>query len=215
LLAGATRTERVVTTHSFDLVVVRHGRTAWNAAGRFQGHTDVPLDDAGRAQAAAIGAALAGETFARAVASDLTRARETAEIVLGERDVRLDLDPRWREMRFGTWEGLTWTEIVARYPALANRPPAGVRFYTPEGGESFDALCERVASALADLDAEAEDGTRVLIATHAGPLHALLRVALGADAADALAVRFSPASITRIALAPAGASLVELNHTLP
>jgi broad specificity phosphatase PhoE len=198
-----------------ELVVLRHGRTEWNAGGRFQGHTDVPLDATGRAQARALGVVLADERFDAAYASDLARARETAEIVLEGRDADLELDPRWREMRFGVWEGLTWAEIVARDPALAERSATAPKFYTPDGGESFDECCARVADALATIRARAHDGARVLVATHAGPLHALLRVALGESEAAALAVRFSPASITRLAFDGANARVVELNRTAP
>jgi broad specificity phosphatase PhoE len=196
------------------LIAVRHGRTAWNATGRFQGQTDVPLDDEGRAQARAVGAMLASDTIDAAVASDLARARETAEIVLGERDVALRFDERLREMRFGVWEGLTWSEIVERYPETANRSPITPRFHTPAGGESFEDVCVRVADSLAAIDATiARDGGRILLVTHAGILHALLRVALGQSEAEALGVKFSPASVTRLALDRGGARLLELNRT--
>jgi broad specificity phosphatase PhoE len=196
--------------------VVRHGRTAWNASGRFQGHTDIPLDDEGRLQARAVARMLADDSFDVAVASDLARARETAEIVLGDRGVALDLDSRWREMRFGTWEGLAWNEIVERQPELAEHSSTAPRFYTPPGGESFDDVCDRIADALAVLDSRVERGARVLVATHAGPLHALLRVALGRDESEALGVRFSPASTTRIAFdGGGGARVVELNRIAP
>ena len=204
-----------VFSHAFELVVVRHGRTAWNATGRFQGQTDVPLDDTGRVQARGVAELLRGEQFARAIASDLGRARETAEIVLAGEPPALEFDERWREMRFGSWEGLVWDEIVARQPELATKSSTTPRFYTPPGGESFDDLCERIADAIADIDARANDGDRILVATHAGPLHALLRVALGNSEADALGVRFSPASVTRLALAPGSARVVDLNLTAP
>jgi broad specificity phosphatase PhoE len=197
--------------HAFELVVLRHGRTEWNEGGRFQGHADIPLDDTGRAQARALGGYLAARTFARALSSDLARARETAEIVLGERGPGIELDPRWREMRFGTWEGLRWDEIVARHPELAVRPAKTPKFFTPEGGESFDDLCVRVREALSAIADAAHDGDAVLVATHAGPLHALLRVTLGANEADALGVRFEPATVTRLALTPEGARVLELN----
>jgi probable phosphoglycerate mutase len=202
-------------SHAFELVVVRHGRTAWNATGRFQGQTDVALDDTGREQARGVAALLRGERFSRAIASDLGRARETAEIVLDSEPPALEFDARWREMRFGSWEGLVWDEIVARQPELATTSSTTPRFYTPPGGESFDALCERIADAVADIDTHAHDGDRIFVATHAGPLHALLRVALGSSEADALGVRFSPASVTRLALAPGAARIVDLNLTAP
>ncbi|GAC1310326.1 MAG: alpha-ribazole phosphatase [Vulcanimicrobiaceae bacterium] len=199
--------------HDIALAVVRHGRTAWNADGRFQGQTDVPLDDTGRAQAAALGALLAGDVFDVAIASDLGRARDTATIVLGARELALDLDPAWREMRFGIWEGLAWPQIVAGQPELARDAAAKPKFYTPDGGEAFDDVCRRVEAALRALDARVGNGARVLVVTHAGVLHALLRVVLGESEAAALDVRFSPATVTRFALGPAGNRLVELNRS--
>jgi probable phosphoglycerate mutase len=197
--------------HDVALAVVRHGRTAWNADGRFQGRTDVPLDDTGRAQAAELRHFLARDVFDLAITSDLVRAYETATIVLGPREMTLEVDPAWSEMRFGTWEGLAWPEIVARYPHLADDAAVKPKFYTPEGGEAFDDVCERVRAALRAIDQRVENGSRVLVVTHAGVLHALLRVALGEDEAAALGVRFSPATVTRFALGPAGNRLVALN----
>jgi broad specificity phosphatase PhoE len=200
------------TAVSLELIVVRHGRTAWNDVGRFQGHSDVPLDETGRSQARSLALYLSRVPLARAVSSDLVRARETAEIILEGRDIALETDPRWREMRFGVWEGLTWPEIVERNPDLATRPANVPRFYTPEGGESFDELCARVRLALEALTATAAEGQTLLVATHAGPLHALLRVALGESEASALGVRFLPATLTRFALGPEGARVTQLNH---
>jgi broad specificity phosphatase PhoE len=198
----------------FELAVVRHGQTAWNADGRFQGQSDIPLDATGRSQALALGAYLSNVAFAFAVASDLSRATETAQAILANRDVELERDPRWREMQFGAWEGLTWKEIVARNPELAERPANAPRFYTPQGGESFEAVGERVADAVASLAERASEGSRILVVTHAGPLHALLRVLLGESEAAALGVRFVPASVTRFALSPAGARIVDLNRSV-
>jgi broad specificity phosphatase PhoE len=196
-----------------SLTVVRHGRTAWNESGRFQGHTDIALDAEGRAQAGRLAGLLRNERYDAAFASDLARARETALTILGERAALLVLDQRWREMRFGTWEGLTWAQIVQRQPELAAERAVKARFYTPDGGESFDDLCARVASALADLERASANAPNVLIATHAGPLHALLRVALGDERSDALGVRFSPASVTRLRWDGATWELLALNVT--
>jgi broad specificity phosphatase PhoE len=193
------------------LTVVRHGRTAWNEAGRFQGQTDIPLDEEGRAQARRLAARLRDERYDAAFASDLARARETAETILAERAETLALDPRWREMRFGSWEGLTWAQIVERDPELALDRATKPRFYTPSGGESFDDVCARVERALADLLRAVPNGANVLIVTHAGPLHALLRVTLGDERSDALGVRFTPASLTRLRWNGANWELVALN----
>lgn len=195
------------------LTVVRHGRTAWNDAGRFQGQTDIPLDAEGRAQARRLGERLGERRYDAAFSSDLARARETAEAILGDRAASLVLDPRWREMRFGAWEGLTWQQIEARYPDVRAEHAVRPRFYSPAGGETFDELCSRVASAVEDLRRAGSHASRVLVVTHAGPLHALLRVALGEERSDALGVRFSPASVTRLRWDVARWELDALNET--
>ena len=92
------------------LLLVRHGETDWNAEGRLQGHTDRPLSDYGRGQARGLAEELEGEELEAIYASDLARARETAEIV-GERlGLPVVLDPDLREKDWGTWEGLTAVE---------------------------------------------------------------------------------------------------------
>ena len=194
---------------------MRHGRTAWNVDKRFQGHTDVALDEGGRAQARALAAFLRGERFDAAVTSDLSRARETAETIAAPHALAVESDARWREMQFGAWEGLTWPQIVARFPEIEAGKYGLPKFVTPRNGESFEQLCARVGSALASLREGWGAGGRVLVVTHAGPLHALLHVALGNDEAQALAVRFTPAGITRLRVGDSGAALVSLNETLP
>jgi broad specificity phosphatase PhoE len=196
-----------------ELICVRHGRTAWNADKKFQGHTDVPLDDEGRAQAAALAALLAHERIDAAAASDLARAAETARIVLGSRAVPLRLDPDWREMQFGEWEGLTWEQIVAANPRLGETGATSVKDYTPGGGESFAELCARVSRAVERVAADAGEDGVALVATHAGPLHALLSVLLGDDEREALHVRFLTASVTRFRRANGVWRLARLNQT--
>ncbi len=193
-----------------QLICVRHGRTAWNADKRFQGHADIPLDDEGRAQATALAALLRNDRIDAAVSSDLARAAETARIVLGPRDVPLRLDPDWREMQFGEWEGLTWEQILTANPQLDATNQTAVKAYTPGGGETFDALCERVARAVERITGEVGDDGVGLVATHAGPLHALLRVLLGDTE---LKVRFLTASVTRFRRTNGVWTLARLNQT--
>lgn len=97
--------------------LARHGETDWNAAGRWQGQTDIPLNDVGRAQAKALGARLRDLGIRTVASSDLARARETAEIVSRELGLELGyVDPTFRERAYGIFEGLTREECVARYP---------------------------------------------------------------------------------------------------
>ena len=98
------------------LLLARHGETPWNAEGRYQGQSDIPLSSVGEAQARALGERLRGVPITRAVASPLGRARQTAEFALGERRAILSTDPGLMEIAHGTWEGLLASEIDARDP---------------------------------------------------------------------------------------------------
>jgi broad specificity phosphatase PhoE len=154
-----------------ELFLARHGETDWNVAGRWQGHTDVPLNATGRAQAAALAERLRGEGIAAVAASDLARARHTAEIVAGALGLAVALvDPDLREQRYGHFEGLTPRECEARHPEAWARyvadPKAG-----PPGGESRAALLERVVRGIG---AAARLSGRALVVTHGGALRALL-----------------------------------------
>jgi broad specificity phosphatase PhoE len=98
------------------LIVVRHGRTAWNATGRYQGHADRPLDATGRAQAAGLVPVLAPLRPVRIVTSDLRRARDTAAPLARASGLALHPDPGLREVDVGAWEGLTRAEAAERHP---------------------------------------------------------------------------------------------------
>ena len=98
------------------LILVRHGETDWNRDGRWQGHADRSLNDRGREQSRALADALAGEDVAAVYASDLSRARETAEIVAARLGRPVGVDARLREVDVGGWSGLTMAEIEARFP---------------------------------------------------------------------------------------------------
>jgi broad specificity phosphatase PhoE len=180
-----------------ELICVRHGRTAWNALRKFQGQTDIPLDDEGLAQAQALAAHFRDEHFDVALTSDLTRARTTAEAILGERDVVLELAPEFREMHFGLWEGLTWDEIVGRWPELDAASEKAPMHYTAEGGESWDALCARVETALRALTQRMGPDDRALIVSHAGVMHGIVRSLTAAAGTAASPIRFSPGGIIR------------------
>ncbi|GAB2609523.1 histidine phosphatase family protein [Novilysobacter erysipheiresistens] len=98
------------------LILARHGETPWNAEGRYQGQSDIPLSPVGEGQARALGERLREVPITRAVASPLGRARQTAEFALGERRAMLSTDPGLMEIAHGTWEGLLASEIDARDP---------------------------------------------------------------------------------------------------
>lgn len=154
------------------LFLARHGETDWNAEGRWQGQTDVPLNPAGRAQALALAERMRPEGIAAVASSDLARARATADIVagaLGLGGVRVDRD--LREQGYGRFEGLTRHESEARFPAEWARYAADWRV-TPPGGEPYPELVRRVRSALGRLAAELPPPALVIM--HGGAIRALL-----------------------------------------
>jgi broad specificity phosphatase PhoE len=144
------------------LLLVRHGETDWNAEGRLQGHTDRPLNDFGRRQAELLADQLSGERFDAVYASDLARARETAEIV-GERlGLTVVLDPDLREKNWGSWEGLTPAERDA----------------VDYVGESTEEHRARMLGSLRRI-AERHPRGRVLVVTHGGSLRRVQAAASG------------------------------------
>ncbi|MFJ6199690.1 histidine phosphatase family protein [Micromonospora sp. NPDC092111] len=148
------------------LVVWRHGNTDWNAASRVQGQTDVSLNDLGREQARAAAPLLAALRPDAVVASDLSRAADTAAALAQLTGLPVRTDPRLRERHFGQWQGLALTEAAERFPAEYARWRAG----DPDPGagiEPLDDLGKRVGEALLAA-AELADGGTVVIATHGG-----------------------------------------------
>lgn len=150
---------------------VRHGQSTWNAEGRWQGQGDPPLSALGRAQAERVADELAAAGIARLVASDLARARETAEILGARLGLAPLFDPALREHDVGAWSGLTHAEIEGRWPGELARFLAGDLALRPGGGESRLALRARVRSAVARLAASAPGA--VALVSHLGVLHAL------------------------------------------
>jgi broad specificity phosphatase PhoE len=136
-----------------ELLFVRHGETDWNAEGRLQGHTDRPLNDHGRRQAKELAERLSEAGADAIYASDLARAKETAEIV-GERlGLPVVIDPDLREKNWGNWEGLTGDE----------------RVHVEYVGESTEDHRERVLRAVRRI-AERHPDQRVVVVTHGGSL---------------------------------------------
>jgi broad specificity phosphatase PhoE len=136
-----------------ELLLVRHGETDWNAEGKLQGHTDRPLNEYGRRQAQALADKLAGESIDAVYASDLSRARETAEIVGEKLGLTVAVDPDLREKNWGNWEGLTSDE----------------RLHIEFEGETSEAHRDRTLSAVQRI-VERHPGERVVVVTHGGSL---------------------------------------------
>ncbi len=129
---------------SQTIYIIRHGETDWNRQKRFQGHTDIALNDEGRLQAVRLAMKLADVLpFDRLVASDLLRARETAEILNRGYNTPIAVDEELREMNFGQWEGLNITAIQERWPDELQEWYTSGQLTVP-GGESQEELFQRV-----------------------------------------------------------------------
>ena len=164
------------------IVLARHGETDWNRVGRWQGHADPPLNDAGRAQAADLAEQLVGDGVTAVYSSDLRRASETAKVVADRLGLDVVEDPGLREIDVGSWSGLTREEVRERYPegfALWLGGEIG------HDGETREELTDRVVASVERI-AEAHDGDTVLVVTHGGAIRALRRHA-GGEPGDPIA----------------------------
>lgn len=149
-----------------QIIVWRHGRTEWNATGRFQGQADIELDAVGRQQAAAAAPVLAGTSPVRLVSSDLKRAYATATALAELTGLRVETDPRLREIHVGSWEGLTAAEVAELDPERAAKYEHGVDVRRSATGETVAEVGDRVAAALAEIGDAAPDGTTVVVTMH-------------------------------------------------
>jgi probable phosphoglycerate mutase len=150
-------------------LIVRHGETEWNAAGRLQGWRDSPLTANGRAQADAIAARLTRESVDALVASDLGRTQATAAPIAAELGLAAACDPGLRERCYGILEGMTWAEIEQRHAEAYARLVARDQDYRVPEGESGIQFRDRVFGAFARL-AEIHGEARVAVVTHGGVL---------------------------------------------
>jgi broad specificity phosphatase PhoE len=163
------------------LLIIRHGQSVWNAAGRWQGWSDAPLSEAGIDQAVLAGQALAAAGVEPGIvaASDLARARVTAELIACELEYEkpLVIDPDLREQDLGKWNGLTNQEISARWPEEFEARRAG-NLGTVPGGEAGGAFGRRCVGAVRRVAARGAD---VALVAHGGVVIALEQ-ALGISA---------------------------------
>jgi broad specificity phosphatase PhoE len=159
------------------LLLVRHGETDWNRDQRWQGHSDTPMNERGRQQARELATTL--EPPDRIYASDLARARETADILAAELDVPVVLDKRLRERSFGAWEGLTSPEIEQRFAAEIARWRARQGAGAADA-EPFEAFVRRVGEFLEEVSAR-HPGEVVLVVAHGGTIRAIHAIAMGLD----------------------------------
>ena len=166
-----------------EIILIRHGETAWNAERRLQGHIDIPLNAQGEYQARALGASLQATPLAAIISSDLQRAHQTAQAVAAwhKRQIHaLQIDPDLRERCFGAFEGLHYDEIARRYPqAFALWQARDAEALMPAGervGESFRQFYTRSMAALVRW-AVRYPGQSIAVVAHGGVLECAYRAA--------------------------------------
>jgi probable phosphoglycerate mutase len=163
-----------------NIILIRHGETAWNAERRLQGHLDIPLNGEGERQARLLAEALSPEAIDIVVASDLQRARQTAQAVATLRGLPLQIDPGLRERCYGGFEGLLYSEIEQRFPAeFAAWQARDIDAILPSGkncGETFRQFYTRATNAILGL-ARAHPGRTLAMVAHGGVLECAYRMA--------------------------------------
>ena len=175
------------------ILLARHGETEWNSEGRYQGQGfDIPLSATGRSQAEALASRLADFDFTRIVSSPLLRARQTAEIVLGNRSVPVTLDPDLMEIAHGDWEGCLDAEVKKRDEPRRRAWRETPHLVTLPGGESLEQVMVRAWSALCRACHGLQPQETLLMVSHDGVNRVLLCRVLGLTLARVWAFRQAP-----------------------
>jgi probable phosphoglycerate mutase len=185
-----------------EILLIRHGETAWNAIKRLQGHLDIPLNAEGERQAAALGRALADEHLDAVIASDLQRARQTAEAIAAPRGMTVRLDRGLRERCYGAFEGMLYAEIGQRYPeAYAAWQAREIDARFPEGVHVAETMREFSRRAVDTIKRIVSEGRyrKLALVSHGGVLECAYRAALGMDFSLARDFDIFNASVNRLA----------------
>jgi broad specificity phosphatase PhoE len=154
--------------------LVRHGQTAWNLEGRYQGQSDIPLNAAGLEQARELARTLQNVRFDAVYSSDLVRALETANTIIALHDhLQVHVDPRLREINQGEWEGVQIEEIRTQYAHLWQARQVDPVNLRPPGGETVGEVFQRMHSALDEI-ARLFQGGNVLVVSHGLALATIL-----------------------------------------
>jgi alpha-ribazole phosphatase len=194
------------------MLLVRHGESEYNVARRFAGFVDIGLTEAGCRQAGRLRDRLAADKIDAVYASDLQRARRTAEIIIEGRPLPITACPELREISYGDVEGLEFAEIKTRYPDLAKQLSTSELDLAFPGGETFTAFVDRVVTFKERLTGHAASDT-VLVVAHGGPLRALLCAMLGISQSCWWQLSIDNASLTVIETHSRGVVLSQLNET--
>ncbi|SHK71765.1 alpha-ribazole phosphatase [Desulforamulus aeronauticus] len=177
------------------IYLVRHGETLWNAGGKFQGHTDVPLSDNGRQQAKELSEHMQGHKIDAFYSSDLSRAKETAEIIAVPHGLTVNYVPELREINFGLWEGLTYKEITDSFGEISRLWWSSPLTTEIPSGENLQAVVERCNKAMGEIVSR-HAGETVVIAVHGGVIRVIVGSILGMDLNHFWKLRLDNVSLT-------------------
>ena len=196
------------------VLFARHGQTDYNAEQRLQGWLDIPLNENGQSQAGLLARRLSTYPIDAVYTSDLQRTVGTAQIIADLHRPALEpvLVPGLREFNYGRWNGLTFPEIEARFPAEVAAWRTRVRDVVLPEGESFALFSQRVQKTLREI-LSGHDQHTLLIVTHGGVIRVLLCAALGLPPEDYARFRSESTSLTEIFYNQNTISLSTVNDT--
>lgn len=194
------------------VLAIRHGETAWNVDGRIQGQLDVPLNEMGRWQVHRLARAVADEDIAAVYSSDLLRAFETAQAVSRGCAAPIVTDVGLRERGFGAFEGLSYTEINARWPEMGERWRRRDPTFGAPGGETLNEFFERSIAAATRL-AALHPGQTIALVSHGGVMDCLYRAASRVALDAPRSWQLGNAAINRLLYTPQGFTLVGWSDT--
>ncbi|QSI33064.1 histidine phosphatase family protein [Variovorax sp. RKNM96] len=193
-----------------DIILIRHGETAWNRELRFQGHADVPLNDIGHEQARRIGLRLAGETAQQLISSDLMRAQQTAAPAALQLSLPVVTSAGLREQYFGIVEGMRSDEIQTLHPRAWEEWLEFREDHAMPEGETAREFHARIIAALGTV-ATAHKGQHLIVVTHGGVLDMVWRTAKGLSLSGPRQSDIPNAGFNRIRIAdPAAPDVIEI-----
>lgn len=193
------------------LFLTRHAQTAWNAEGKAQGHTDVPLDETGRAQSRALAEALKDQGIRRVLSSDLQRCVETAKAVADFSGADLITRTDLRERGFGDWEGLGFEELRRRNSEVSWYEKVDFEAVVPPNGESIEMVWNRLLPVVEEIRAMRET---TLVVTHGGTCSLVMAHLLRGTVYTARGFRFANTGLSELDRKPDGNQiLVRYNST--
>lgn len=159
------------------IILVRHGQTLWNVECRYQGQSDVCLNETGLQQARLVAGRLVNEDIAAIYASDLDRAKTTAEEIAKRHNLNVSIVPEFREISFGEWEGLSFSEIDEKWPGAMKRIFRQPDTIEIPGGETYQDVQIRAMGAIQKLVAKHPEET-IVVVSHGATIRTILCAAL-------------------------------------